>query len=81
MNPANQRTLQHRFRLAFSWRFAWAAITAISILSFYVHTIQESMLRGESLRQAQRAAATQPATAYAQNKHDPLAQLALGTIP
>ena len=65
--------------LALSWQLLWAAVTAISILSFYVHTVQQSVLRGDSMRQAHRIAAGSPVpTLYSEV---PAAQFVLGTIP
>ena len=69
-----------RSRLAQSWHWMWVAVTAISILSFYIHTVHESVLRGESLRTSQRIA-DKVTVATTRHADDPFGQLALGTIP
>ena len=69
-----------RTRLAQSWQWMWVAVTAISILSFYVHTVHQSVLRGETLRTSQRIS-DKVAVATTRHADDPFGLLALGTIP
>lgn len=41
---------------------AFAAIVAVSLLSFYVHLLHESMALGEQMRERQRSSANQETT-------------------
>lgn len=38
----------------------WAVVMVLALFSFYVHVLQEQVLRGEQEKQAQRQAASNP---------------------
>jgi hypothetical protein len=40
----------------------WFLVVASALLAFFVHLLNEQVLRGEMLREEQRAAATRPAS-------------------
>ena len=56
--PSLHDLLPHRFELPSAHRplMAFAAIVAVSLLSFYVHLLHESMALGEQMRERQRSA-------------------------
>ncbi len=56
--PSLHDLLPQRFELPTAHRplMAFAAIVAVSLLSFYVHLLHESMALGEQMRERQRSA-------------------------
>ncbi|MEQ1685058.1 MAG: hypothetical protein ABL916_15530 [Burkholderiaceae bacterium] len=56
--PSLHDLLPARFELPTAHRplMAFAAIVAVSLLSFYVHLLHESMALGEQMRERQRSA-------------------------
>jgi hypothetical protein len=58
--PSLHDLLPTRFELPTAHRplMAFAAIVAISLLSFYVHLLHESMALGEQMRERQRSASS-----------------------
>ncbi len=55
MNAPASTSARTAARSALSRQLLWAGVTALSILSAYVHTVNESVNRGALLRQAQRS--------------------------
>ena len=55
--PSLHDLLPRRFELPTAHRplMAFAAIVAVSLLSFYVHLLHESMALGEQMRERQRS--------------------------
>ena len=58
--PSLHDLLPTRFELPAAHRplIAFAAIVAVSLLSFYVHLLHESMALGEQMRERQRSASS-----------------------
>ena len=56
MSHATLTAFVEQARAANPWLLLCAAITALAILFFYVGTLNESVQRGESMRQAWRVA-------------------------
>lgn len=58
--PSLHDLLPRRFELPTAHRplMAFAAIVAVSLLSFYVHLLHESMALGEQMRERQRNASS-----------------------
>lgn len=58
-----------------------AMVVAAAMLSFYVHLLEEQVLRGDRLRSAQRADPTTPAAAGAARRPTPVRQSVGGGAP
>lgn len=58
--PSLHDLLPRRFELPTAQRslMVFAAIVAVSLLSFYVHLLHESMALGEQMRERQRSASS-----------------------
>lgn len=49
----------------------WSLVVAAALLAFFVHLLNEQVLRGQMLREEQRSAATRPASRAAANPQHP----------
>ena len=59
----------------------WSLVVAAALLAFFVHLLNEQVLRGQMLREEQRAAATRPASRVAANPQHPGNQLVITRQP